>query len=93
MAKYVSLIHWTDQGAKTAAESVQRARAAEKVATDMGGSIEVYWTMGQYDLVSIAEFSDDETAAMFMAKLSSLGNVRTQTMRAFDIDEAKRLMG
>lgn len=93
MAKFVSLINWTDQGAKTASESVQRAEAAQKVAADMGGSIEILWTMGAYDLVAISEFADDETAVMFMAKLSSLGNVRTQTMRAFEASELQRIMG
>jgi len=92
MAKYVTLINWTDQGAKAAAETVQRAEAAQKLAADMGGSIELLWTMGQYDIVGIGEFPDDETAAGFMAKVSSLGNVRTQTMRAFEAADLRRMM-
>ena len=93
MAKFVSLINWTDQGAKSASDTVQRAEAAQKVAADMGGSIEILWTMGAYDMIGIAEFADDETAAMFMAKVSSLGNIRTQTMRAFEASELQRIMG
>ncbi len=93
MARFVSLLNWTDQGAKTAAETVDRAEAAKKVARDMGGSLEVYWTMGQYDLVAITEFPDDETAMAFLAKVSSLGNVRSQTMRAFDADAVTGIMG
>ncbi len=92
MAHFVSLLTWTDQGAKTASETLERAEAAKKLASEMGGSIELYWTMGQYDLVTISEFADDETAVAFLAKVSSLGNVRTQTMRAFDADAVRGIM-
>jgi uncharacterized protein with GYD domain len=92
MARYVSLINWTDQGAKDAAGTVGRADAAKKASADMGGSLEVYWTMGQYDMVAISEFPDDETAVAFLAKLTTLGNVRTSTMRAFSGDEVNAIM-
>jgi uncharacterized protein with GYD domain len=93
MARFVSLLNWTDQGAKTAADTVNRAEAAKKVASDMGGSLEIYWTMGQYDMVAITEFADDETAVAFLAKVSSLGHVRSQTMRAFDADSVRGIIG
>jgi uncharacterized protein with GYD domain len=71
---------------------VDRAEAAQKLVADMGGSLQVYWTMGQFDMVAISEFPDDETAVTFLAKLSSLGNVRTQTMRAFDGSAVRGIM-
>ncbi len=77
-------MNWTDEGAKHADSTVDRAEAAQKMVSDMGGSMQIYWTMGQYDLIAISEFADDETAVAFLAKLSSAGNVRTHTMRAFD---------
>jgi uncharacterized protein with GYD domain len=92
MAKYVSLLNWTEQGAKTYGETVARADAAKKVAADMGGSLEVLWTLGAYDVVAISEFADDETATAFLLKVGSLGNVRTTTMRAFDADEVERII-
>jgi len=92
MATYVSLLNWTDEGAKSAADTVDRAEAAKRLAASMGGSLQVYWTMGQYDVVAISEFSDDETAVAFLAKVSSLGNVRSQTMRAFDGDEMRGII-
>ncbi len=92
MSTYVSLLNWTDQGAKTAGESVARAEAAQKLAAEMGGSMQIYWTMGQYDIVAVSEFSDDETAVGFLAKVASQGNVRSQTMRAFNADEVTGIM-
>ena len=93
MARFISLLNWTDAGAKTAGDTVDRAEAAKKVAAEMGGSLEIYWTMGQYDMVAIMEFADDETAVAFLAKVSSLGNIRSQTMRAFDAAAVKGIMG
>jgi uncharacterized protein with GYD domain len=92
MARFISLINWTDQGAKSANETVDRAEAAQKLAADMGGSMEIYWTMGQYDIVAISEFADDETAVKFLAQVGSLGNIRTSTMRAFDANDVRRIM-
>ncbi len=92
MASYVSLLNWTDEGVKHIAGTVDRAEAAKKMVADMGGTLEVYWTMGQFDMVAISEFSDDETAVAFLAQLGSLGNVRSQTMRAFDAEGVRAIM-
>ncbi len=93
MAKFVSLINWTDQGAKTASDTVDRAEAGQKMAAEMGGSFEVLWTMGKYDLVTISEFADNETAGKFLAKVAGAGNIRSSTMRAFDANEVRRILG
>ena len=92
MSTYVSLINWTDQGAKTAANTVERAEAAQQLATSAGGSMQIYWTMGRFDLVAISEFPDDATAVATLAKIASTGSVRTQTMRAFNADEVRGIM-
>jgi uncharacterized protein with GYD domain len=87
MARYVSLIDWTEQGIRNFKDSVERAEAAQDVAKQLGGAFEVYWTVGGHDLVAISEFPDDESAAAFLLKLGSMGNVRTKTMRAFTANE------
>ena len=53
---------------------------------------DVYWTMGAHDAVVIMEASDDKTATAAMLSLASLGNVRTQTLRAFDSSEIKEII-
>jgi uncharacterized protein with GYD domain len=92
MAKFISLLNWTDQGAKDAAGTVERSEAAKALATQMGGSLEVFWTMGQHDMVAILDFPDDETGVAFLAKVTSLGNLRSSTMRAFTADEVNAIM-
>jgi len=93
MPKYVSLISWTEQGVKNYRDTVSRAEDAMKAAADMGGSLEVLWTLGEYDIVAISEFPDDETATAFLLKVGSLGNIRTKTMRAFESDDVHRIVG
>ena len=88
MPKYVTLYNWTDQGVKTVKETVNRVKAGTQAAEAMGGTVEtILWTIGPYDLVSVSEFPDDETGTAVSLQLASTGNIRTVTMRAFDVDE------
>ena len=93
MARYVTLINWTAQGAGKFRDSVDRAAAADELFKSFGGSmVDVYWTLGQYDLVAVAEFPDDETATSALLRLAEAGNVRTSTLRAFDRSEMGRII-
>lgn len=93
MPTFVSLINWTDQGVANFKNTVSRSEDAKRAAAGMGGSIKsIYWTVGQYDLVTVAEFPDDATATAFLLALSSSGNVRTTTLRAFDADEMGQII-
>ncbi len=93
MPTYVSLINWTDKGIAGFKDTVERAEAGKQLAGKFGGSLkEIYWTIGPYDVVAVSEAPDDETATAFALALSSQGNVRTTTMRAFDADEMRGII-
>jgi uncharacterized protein with GYD domain len=93
MPTYISLINWTEKGIGNYKDTLDRSKAAEDAAVALGGSFkEIYWTVGPYDVVSIAEFPDDETATAFLLKLGSQGSIRTTTMRAFSSDEMARVL-
>ncbi len=88
MVRYLSLIQFTDQGARDVDKSVQRASAFDKSVTDAGGKlISQTWTVGQYDGCVIFEAPDEATASALLVKLAKDGNVRTQTMRCYDTRE------
>jgi uncharacterized protein with GYD domain len=88
MPTYVVLMNWTDQGVKTAAETVHRRDQANALAERHGVSIEeVYWTVGPYDLVTVIEAPDDESATAMLLELGTAGNLRTTTLRAYDREE------
>jgi uncharacterized protein with GYD domain len=93
MPTYVALISWTDQGIKSYKDTIDRAEAAGQLAGKVGATLEqTYWTLGPYDVVGILEAPDDESATAFALALSSQGNVRTTTMRAFDEAQMKEIV-
>jgi uncharacterized protein with GYD domain len=88
MSVYVSLINWTEQGVKNFSNTTGRAEEFSKLVGNFGGRVrELLWTVGQYDLVCVAEFPDDETAAAALLKTASAGNIRSTTLRAFNDEE------
>ena len=83
----------TDQGAKAAGDTVDRYEGAKDDLAQHGVTIkDIYWTVGQYDLVTIVEAADDETAMAGLMRLASAGNIRTSTMRAFTAGETKAVV-
>lgn len=94
MATYVVLAQFTDQGIRTIKNSPQRASQVEEIAKSFGCEMkEVYWTLGQYDIVTIVDAKDDQALTAFGLALGSAGNVRTQTLRAFNKHEFGSIIG
>lgn len=84
MTTYILLMNWTDQGVQQVKGSPRRLDAAKKALKDAGGEFkQIFLTMGGYDLIAIYEAPDDAVAARFTMQLGMLGNVRTQTLKAF----------
>ena len=93
MAKYVSLLQFSDQGIRNVKDSIKRATAATAEAEKMGVKVtDAFWTMGAYDVVLLLDAPDDETISAFSLKIGSLGNVKSQTMRAFRREEMESIL-
>ena len=93
MATFISLINFTDQGIRNVKDSPDRYEAFKALAEKMGGTVKgVYYTMGHYDMLVIVEGSD-EAAMTTMLKVGSLGNVRTETLRGFSLEEMRKIIG
>jgi uncharacterized protein with GYD domain len=93
MPTYVSLLRFTHQGIAGVKESPKRLDAFKGALRKAGGEIKsFYLTMGQYDIVAAYELPDDETAARLALNLGSLGNIRTETLRAFTEDEYRKII-
>jgi uncharacterized protein with GYD domain len=93
MPTFVSLINWTDQGVANFKDTITRADDAKRAAAAMGGSIkDIFWTVGPFDLVTVAEFPDDVTATAFLLALGSRGNIRTTTLRAYGAEEMAQII-
>ena len=92
MPHYVVLINWTDQGIKNVKESPKRAQAARSQAEKLGGKLSLWYTLGQYDIVGVAEFPSDEALQKFSLWVGGLGSVRTTTLKAWSEEEAASLI-
>ena len=93
MPTYVLLISLTEQGVKSAKATVERAQYSQQLAQRMGGNLStLYWTLGSYDIVGVAEMPDDESVTALAVAIVSQGNVRTETLRAFSADEMERIL-
>jgi uncharacterized protein with GYD domain len=90
MPRYVTLINWTDQGITGFKDTVDRYEAAQQQFRGLGIEfVDVYWTLGDHDIVGVLEAPDDESLTAALLLLGSGGNVRTKTMRAFSRDEMR----
>ena len=93
MPTYISLVQFTDKGIQAAKQTTKRvADWAEKVQSKGVTIKEMYWTLGHYDQVCIFEAPDEETAASVLLDADMLGNIRTQTMRAFTTAEMDKIL-
>jgi uncharacterized protein with GYD domain len=93
MPTYISLVQFTDKGIQAARETTQRVADWASKVESRGVSIrEMYWTLGQYDQVCIFNAPDDETAASVLLAADMLGNIRTQTLRAFTASEMEKIL-
>ena len=94
MPTYISLCRFTDQGIRTIKDTTKRAAAVQEAAQKFGAAMsQLYWTLGHYDLVIVVEAADEQAATAFMLSVAAAGNVRVQTMRAFNRDEISAIIG
>jgi len=88
MATYIMLINFTDQGIRNVKQSPDRYKSLIPMAEKLGVKMkDIHWTMGAYDAVGTVDAPNDEAITTLAVSLGSMGNVRTQTMRAYSADE------
>jgi len=93
MPTYILLMNFTDQGIRNVKQSPKRGKAAIAASEKLGiKTKDIYWTMGAYDLVSIVDAANDEAMTTLALSVSSQGNVRTQTMRAYSANEMGKIL-
>ena len=93
MPSYISLVQFTDKGIRAAKDTTYRvADWAAKVESREVSIKQMYWTMGQYDQVCVFEAPNDETAAAVLLAADMLGNIRTQTLRAFTVPKMEKIL-
>jgi uncharacterized protein with GYD domain len=93
MPTYLSLLNWTQDGVKNVKDSPNRLDAGRKAFQAAGAKIiSAYSLMGQYDMAVLVEAPDDLTIAKLALSLAKQGFVQTETMRAFNEDEYRKII-
>ena len=94
MAMFITLGKFTDEGARdirTLRERVEENMArAERLGIKIHGW---YLTQGRYDIVVVMEAPDAETMLAQAAGVAGTGMVRTETLRAWTLDEMGQVLG
>src|ERR1700692_1954733 len=94
MVIYVVLTNFTDQGIRNAKDSPKRADAFKQMAKTFGMTVkDIFWTQGRYDIVTVVEASDESSSMSLSLSLAALGNVRTESLRAFSAADMATIVG
>ena len=94
MPRGVILVDYTDQGRRTIKDSPDRAEASKAEAVKLGVQVKdlFYTPGGPYDAAIIIEAEGSEVINKFMSNIQSLGNVKMKFIRAFSIEEMRKMV-
>ena len=87
MPTFMILGKYTEQGARNIKESPKREEAFRTLCEKH------YRTMGRYDVAAVVDAPDDVTMTALLYSLAALGNLRTETLRAFTTQETEAALG
>ncbi len=94
MPTYISLWKFTQQGRANVRQSPDRVKVAREMLEKRGGRVVgVWYTLGEYDLVTVSEGPDDQTATLVTLGVVGMGNVTSVTLRAFGEEEFSEIVG
>jgi uncharacterized protein with GYD domain len=93
MPTYISLVQYTSKGIEAIKESPKRLDAARKAFEEAGAKVkDFYLVMGEYDIVLVVDAPNDEAVAKVSLMLAAKGSVRTNTFRAFNEAEYRKIV-
>lgn len=93
MPTYITLWNYTQQGIENIDESPDRLDDAVELVESLGGELKAFYlTMGEYDLVTVGEFPDDDAAAKATLRIAQSGAVSSETLKAWPEDEYRELI-
>ena len=93
MPTYITLMKFTEQGAKDLKGAPRRIESAIRAWELMGGKLlAAYFVMGEYDYIAITESPSDEAAVSASLAVCVREHVKTATLRAFPIAEFAHLV-
>lgn len=94
MPVYVSLVKFTQYGISTMKQQgIARSKAVQKNIESLGGRLlEAYYCLGEYDVVAILQFPDNQTAMKASVLNSAPGHIQITTMPAVSRDQWRKIL-
>ena len=93
MPTFLIMGKFTHQGIKNVKETTRRWDRFKEIAAGYGVRVrEIYWLMGEYDVMNIVESEDEKSVSALMLELGAWGNVSTTTIRAYDKTEMDAIL-
>ena len=92
MPHYILLGKWTEEGIRNVKEAPKRAENTRRMVEQLGGKMELYYTLGEYDFLEIYEAPNDEAMMKILLWLGSQGSVRTTTLKAWTESEGAKVI-
>jgi uncharacterized protein with GYD domain len=93
MPTYISLLRFTQKGIESIKEGPTRLDRAKQAFRAAGGELKAFYLItGRYDAVAISEMPNDEAVARVALANASMGNIRSETSRAFTEDEYRKII-
>ncbi|EKF86741.1 GYD domain-containing protein [Methanobacterium formicicum] len=87
MQKYVLLGNWTDRARETFLEIPERVKLTKNIIGELKGSIDFFFTMGEYDFVAIIDMPDEESMVKYLFKAYEARYITIKTLRAWTDNE------
>lgn len=93
MPTYITLLHFTQKGVETIKEGPARLDRAKQAFKAAGADLKAFYLVtGRYDAVAVIDAPNDEVMARIALGAAALGNVRSETLRAFTEDEYRKIV-
>jgi len=89
---FIVLGNWTNEGLKNVKEAPSRIRKTHKTVEAIGGKMELYYSLGDYDFIMTIDVPTDESILKVLSWLGSNGFVRTKTLKAWSEDEGSKIL-
>jgi uncharacterized protein with GYD domain len=91
MPTFMCFLNWTDQAAKALKDAPKRYEAAKALHETGRTTVCAYVTTGQYDVALVVEMPNGDAMTQLAVAITSSGNARTTTVRAFAPEEFGKL--
>ena len=89
---FVVLGNWTEQGIRNVQDAPKRIKETHSMVEKSGGKMQLFYTLGKFDFMMIVEVPNDDAIMAILMCLSSMGNVRTTTMKAWTEAEGAKIL-